>query len=279
MMRLGSMPLTLKYLRYRVSDSLPLLVPVATSLALLYVIVSVITWGGPQSLYAVVSSGEVAFAVGLSLATSVPAAATAVLAGIPVAYVLSRHDFRGKSVVEALLMLPFAMPPIALGASLLIFFTNTWLGTLLNNVIGIVFEVPGLIVAQFTVIFPMVVKVLKSSFDMIDVKYEAVARTLGYGRLLTLLKVLLPMSKAGLASAFILGFSRALGEFGASVTLAGATRFKTETLPIAIYLTLSSGDVKVTVALIIVIILIAFTTLLAMHAVSSRGLRGNGGAL
>lgn len=273
------MPLTLKYLRYRVSDSLPLLVPVATSLALLYVIVSVITWGGPQSLYAVVSSGEVAFAVGLSLATSVPAAATAVLAGIPVAYVLSRHDFRGKSVVEALLMLPFAMPPIALGASLLIFFTNTWLGTLLNNVIGIVFEVPGLIVAQFTVIFPMVVKVLKSSFDMIDVKYEAVARTLGYGRLLTLLKVLLPMSKAGLASAFILGFSRALGEFGASVTLAGATRFKTETLPIAIYLTLSSGDVKVTVALIIVIILIAFTTLLAMHAVSSRGLRGNGGAL
>ncbi len=262
---------TLRYLRYRVSEASPLLIPVAASLTLLYIIMSVIAWGGPQSLYAVVSSGEVAFAVGLSLVTSLPAAGAAVLAGIPIAYALSRYRFKGKNVVETLLMLPFAMPPIALGASLLIFFTNTWPGILLNNIISIVFEVPGLVVAQFTVVLPMVVKVLKSSFDMIDVKYEAVARTLGCGRLSTLFRVLLPMSKAGLASAFILGFSRALGEFGASVTLAGATRFKTETLPIAIYLTLSSGDVKVTVALIIVIVLIAFTTLLAMHVVSSKG--------
>ena len=70
--------------------------------------------------------------------------------------------------------------------------------------------------------------------------------------------------------AFILGFSRALGELGASVTLAGAMRFKTETLPIAIYLTLSSGDVGLTIALIIILVLMAFTTLTVLHFISNK---------
>ena len=168
-------------------------------------------------------------------------------------------------------MLPFAMPPVALGAMLLIFFTNTYLGLWLNSIFNIVFEVPGLIVAQFIVILPMIIMILKSTFDMVDPRYEIVSRTLGYNRLMTLVKIVLPLSKTGIATAFMLGFSRALGEFGASVTLAGAMRFKTETLPIAIYLALSSGDLNLTIALIIVLLFIAFTTLLALHKI--RGLR------
>jgi len=116
-------------------------------------------------------------------------------------------------------------------------------------------------------------KVLKSSFDMIDEKYEAVARTLGYGKFMTLIKVLLPMCRRSLVASFILGFSRALEEFGASVTLAGATRFKTETLPIAIYLSLSSGNIELTIALIIILIFIAFITLTILHFIERSRVR------
>ena len=269
----------LRYLRYKVVDLAPLTLPVIVAVILLYIIVSVITWGGIKSLAYIVQSNEVLYAIKLSLITSLTAVTLSLLTGIPIAYVLSRYDFRGKAVIEALLLIPFAMPPIALGAALLIFFTNTILGAALNSVFRVVFEIPGLIVAQFTIILPMVIRVLKTSFDLVDVRYENVARTLGYSRFMTLIKVVLPMSRTGLLSALVLGFSRALGEFGASVTLAGATRFKTETLPIAIYLTLSSGDVNLTVALIAIAVVIAFISLTFIYVLSkmSRLINGIGG--
>lgn len=245
-------------------------VPIILALLLVTIFVSIVVWSEPEALFFALMSNEVMFAIKLSLLTSITAAAIALIVGIPTAYALSRYDFKGKHIIETILMIPFVMPPVALGAVLLVFFTNTLIGSVLDSLLNIVFEVPGIVVAQFAVIFPMVTKVLKTSFELIDIRYEAVARTLGYGRLKVLFKVLLPMCKSGLASAFILGFGRALGEFGASVTLAGATRFKTETLPIAIYLSLSSGDIPLTVALIIILIFIAFITLIALHWVGKK---------
>lgn len=251
------------------------LIPAAVAAALLTLFVSLLAWAGPQEVLnaLLVSGDEVTYAVKLSLLTASAASLAALALGIPTAYALSRNEFRGKRVVEAILMLPFAMPPVALGAALLIFFTNTFIGQVANAVLNIVFNIPGIIVAQFVVVYPMVVKVLKSSFDMIDARYEAVARTLGYGRGMVLVKVLLPMAKAGVFAALILAFTRALGEFGATVTLAGATRLKTETLPIAIYLSLSSGDITLTVSLIMVLVAIAATTLIALHHIEKKGVR------
>lgn len=269
------MPLMQRYQSYQAIDVVWLALPVAVALFLLYIIVSVLHWGGLDSLVNIVSSNEVLYAIKLSMLTSFTSSTLALLTGIPLAYTLSRYNFRGKYIIESLLVVPFAMPPVALGALLLIFFTNTNVGTLLNSVFNIVFEVPGLIVAQYVVILPMMIKILKSSFDLVDVKYEAVARTLGCTRLTVLTKIVIPMAKTGVLSAFILGFGRALGEFGASVTLAGATRFKTETLPIAIYLTLSSGELSLTVALIAILILIAFVTLIALHVIDKKGTRVN----
>ncbi len=262
---------TLRCPRLQLMDKVLVLIPILLSLVLLYIIFSIVIWGGSEPLLEIISSNEVFFAIELSLLTSIISTITALIISIPIAYVLSRYSFRGKSIIETILMLPFAMPPVALGAMLLIFFTNTYLGLWLNSIFNIVFEVPGLIVAQFIVILPMIIMILKSTFDMVDPRYEIVSRTLGYNRLMTLVKIVLPLSKTGIATAFMLGFSRALGEFGASVTLAGAMRFKTETLPIAIYLALSSGDLNLTIALIIVLLFIAFTTLLALHKI--RGLR------
>ncbi|WFO74843.1 ABC transporter permease subunit [Desulfurococcaceae archaeon MEX13E-LK6-19] len=253
----------------RVAEYAPLLLPCIMALLFLYIVVSTITWAGLKSLQMIFSE-EAVFAVKLSLITSLTATIAALSTSIPLAYVLSRHNFRGKSVVETILMIPFAMPPVALGTILLIFFTNTFAGKTLDSLFSIVFEVPGLVVAQYTVILPMMTKILKSTFDMVDIKYEAVARTLGYSRTAVLYKVVLPMSKTGVFSAFILGFSRALGEFGASVTLAGATRFKTETLPIAIYLALTSGDIALTIALLVILLIIAFITLVALNIIEKK---------
>ncbi len=265
------MLLMLRCLNYQKADLVFLLTPVLFSALLLYIIVSIIHWGGLASLSSIISSNEVFFSVKLSLLTSFTSTTLALATSIPIAYALSRYRFKGKSILESILLLPFAMPPVALGAVLLIFFTNTWLGKILDNLVGIVFEVPGLIVAQYVVILPMMIRVLKSAFDLVDVKYEFVARTLGYSRVSTLYLVLLPMAKSGVASAYILGFTRALGEFGASVTLAGATRFKTETLPIAIYLTLSSGEVRLTVALITLLVMVSFAILFVMNIVDKHG--------
>ncbi len=261
------MLLMLKYQGYQKADVFFLALPLLFSILLLYIIASIIYWGGPSSLYSIVSSSEVLYAVKLSLLTAFTSTSLALATGIPLAYALSRYRFKGKSIIETILLLPFAMPPVALGAVLLIFFTNTWVGAVLNNLLRIVFEIPGLIVAQYTVILPMIVRVLKSTFDLVDVKYEFVARTLGYSRASTLYLVLLPMARSGVASAYILGFTRALGEFGASVTLAGATRFKTETLPIAIYLTLSSGEIQLTIALITLLVIVSFIILLVLNIV------------
>jgi len=100
----------LRYLKYRVSDFFFLCVSLAAALALLYVIASVIAWAGCTSLLSALASSEVFFAVKLSLATSLPATVSALVAGIPIAYALSRYSFRGKYIIESLLMLLFAMP-------------------------------------------------------------------------------------------------------------------------------------------------------------------------
>jgi len=244
--------------------------PVAAALITLYVIVSALSSRGVESLVNIVLSSEVHNAIRLSLFTSFTSSILALLTGIPIAYALSRYAFRGKAIVEVVLMVPFVMPPIALGATLLIFFVNNPIGVLLNSVFRIVFEVPGIIVAQYSVVTPMMIKVLKSSFDLVDLRYEAVARTLGCSRVSALFRVVLPMARTGVLSSFILGFGKALGEFGATATLAGVTKYKTETLPIAIYLTLSSGELSLTVALIIVLIAIALAVLGLLHLIDRR---------
>ncbi len=113
-----------------------------------------------------------------------------------------------------------------------------------------VFEVPGLILAQFTVISILTIKLVKAVFDGVDVRYEKIARTLGHSELESITYVTLPLAKKGILSAALLSWTRAVDEFGASVTLADATRFKTETFSIALFLNLATGEIEKAVALI-----------------------------
>lgn len=217
-------------------------------------------------------SDEVMFSLSLSVFTATCSTLISIIIGIPVAYALSRYEFRGKSIIDGFLDVPAAVPPIALGVMLLIFFSRNPLGVLINEkLVKFVFEVPGIILAQFAVISIFTIRLLKASFDGIPVRYEKIARTLGYSELESFFYVTLPAAWRGIFSAALLSWAKALGEFGATVTLAGATRFKTETLSIALYLNLAAADLSGVVAVLFILLSTACTTLVIVRRVLARG--------
>ena len=136
--------------------------------------------------------------------------------------------------------------------------------------IKFVFAVPGIVLAQITVISALAIRLLKSTFDSIDPRYEQVGRTLGYSKPEVFFKITLPLARDGLIAAGILTWARAIGEFGATVTLAGATPMKTETLPVAIFLSLASADIEKAIAVIFVLVIIAVVALVAMRKIIGK---------
>lgn len=199
-------------------------------------------------------STEVFFAIRLSLLTATAASLIALIVSVPIAYVLSRYSFFGKDLVDTVLDLPIVLSPIALGAMLLIFF-NTALGQQVERHFGpFVFGVKGIILAQFVVVVGLSIRLLKTAFEAIDVEYENLARTLGYNQIQVFFRVVLPMASKGLLASFLLIWGRAIGEFGATVTLAGATTLKTETIPVAVYLSFESADISSALVYILILI-------------------------
>jgi molybdate transport system permease protein len=236
------------------------------------IVVSLLTYTDWSSLWSAMVAAETLFAIKLSLITATITTVLAIAIAIPVAYAISKNNFFGKSVVDSLLDLPIVISPIALGAALLVFF-NTPVGEAINNnVIRFVFSVPGIILAQFTVVSALAVRLLKSTFDGIDLRYEQVSRTLGCSKPEAFFRVVLPLAKDGLIASSILTWARATGEFGATVTLAGATAMKTETLPIAISLSLSSANIGSAVALILILVVISLIALLIIRKITGRRL-------
>ena len=229
-------------------------------------------YSDPSTLMSAFLSEEIQFAVALTLITATVATILSLIVAVPAAYVLSRASFVGKDLVDALINIPIALPPVALGTSLLIFFTNTPVGVFIDNsMIKFVFEPPGIVLAQFTVISVLAVRLMKPVFDGIDPRYEKVARTLGHGELDSFVRVTLPLARDGLFGATVLAWARAMGEFGATVTLAGATRFKTETLPIAMFLNLSVADLEAAMATVLILLGITVTVLVISRKIAYRG--------
>jgi molybdate transport system permease protein len=245
---------------------------VILALFFIVIILSLLTYTNWNELGSVLLSSETLFAINLSLITATITTIISIVFAIPVAYAISKNQFWGKDLVDSLLDLPIVVSPIAIGAALLVFF-NTPLGDAINNnVIRFVFSVPGIILAQFTIVSALAVRLLKSTFDGIDIRYEQIARTLGCSKPEAFFRVTIPMAKNGLIAAAILTWARAVGEFGATVTLAGATAMKTETLPISIFLNLASANVSQAVALIIILIIISLSALLVIRLITGRKL-------
>ncbi len=210
------------------------------------------------------------FSIRLSLIAATLATFFAILIGLPSAYALSRFDFPGKRIMDTFLEIPIIMSPMALGASFLVFF-NTPLGELIQQKgMFFVFEIPGIILAQFATIAGLATRLMKASLDEISPRYEAVARSLGSSPWQAFYRVTLPLSFKGLLASVILSWAKAMGEFGATVTVAGAMPGKTETMPVAIFTAVSSANIEK--AIVLILLLVAFG-LLTLYTIRFTGKR------
>lgn len=210
------------------------------------------------------------FSIRLSVLAATTATLLSLFLAIPSAYALSRFDFKGKQLIDTILELPMIVSPAALGAMLLIFFNNplgTWIQ---DNLTGFVFVVPGIILAQFVTTAGIATRLIKAAMDEIPQRYEDVARSLGASPLEAFFTVTIPLAKKGVLAASVLTWAKALGEFGATITIAGSMAMKTETLPIAIFMRLSSADIEGTVVLILILVTIGLCTLYGVRLISRR---------
>ena len=212
------------------------------------------------------------FTIQLSLAAATLAAGVALLLAIPAAYALSRFEFRGRLLADSILEFPIIVSPAALGAILLIFFNNPLGEWIQEHLITFVFAFAGIVLAQFVTVLGIATRFVKTALDEIPAGYERVARSLGAGPWRAFVTTTLPLAKRGLFTAFVLSWAKAMGEFGATITVAGTMAMRTETLPIAIYMRLSTADIEGTVALIILLLATGMGSLFLARWVSRRRL-------
>lgn len=165
--------------------------------------------------------------------------------GIFFAYVLAQKSFKGKDLLDIVLTLPLVLPPTVTGYYLVILFgRNGPVGSLIYDLTGwtIMFTWEAAVLASFVVALPLMVKTARAALESIDQRLIDVSYTLGHSESATLFKVILPLARKGLIAGASLAFARAMGEFGATLMLAGNITGKTNTAPLAIYSYASSGD-------------------------------------
>jgi len=181
-------------------------------------------------------------ALWLSLRVALVAAVLSLPFAVAAGYVLARFHFPGKWLMELVIDLPLVLPPVVTGYLLLVVFApHGTIGSLLSTWLGIkiVFTWWGAALASAVVSFPLMVRAIRLAFQAVDPRLEMAARSLGASRLAAFFTVTLPLARRGLVAGWILGFTRSLGEFGATIMVAGNIAGKTQTIPLAIY-TLSS---------------------------------------
>ncbi len=210
------------------------------------------------------------YSIRLSIMSATIATLFSVAIAVPSAYALSRYDFWGKTVVDTILELPMIVSPAALGAMLLIFFNNPLGGWIQNHGVQFVFTQNGIILAQFVTTVGVATRLVKAVLDEIPTRYENVARTLGATPAAAFRSVTLPLCKKAILVAAILTWAKAFGEFGATITIAGTMAMKTETLPIAIYMMLSTAEIERTVVLILIITVIGLGVLYGVRRLSRK---------
>ena len=202
----------------------------------------------------------------LTLKVALIATLLAGAAGIVLAWWMSRRKFAGQSVVDALLMLPMVLPPTVLGYYLIVLIgRNGVLGQYLDRWFGInlIFTWQGAVIAAAIVSLPLIYKAARAAFEDVEGRFAHAARTLGAGELEIFLRVSLPLAVRGIAAGLMLAFARAMGEFGATLMIAGNLPGKTQTLSIAVYDAVQAGNDALALWLTLVISLVCMTVLIA----------------
>ena len=227
-------------------------------------------YAGGGEVFAALTDSDVVTSIWLSFYISITAALLAAIVAIPLGFALSRWSFPGKFIIEGLLVIPILMSPMALGVSLLLIF-RTPLGQFIeDNILRFVFEPSGMILAQFIVAMSLETLIARSTFDNVDIRLEQVARFLGSTPWQTFRYITLPLARNGLITALILGWARAIGDFGATSMIAGAVKGKTETMPVSIYLSMASVSLDRAVSLSIVLTGVTVLALTLAHLLAPK---------
>lgn len=199
--------------------------------------------------------------------------AVALPLGVAAAWLLARRTFPGKAVVETLFTLPLVLPPVATGFLLLqLLGRNHALGRFLDALgLPIVFTWKAVVIAMAVMSFPLIVLTVRAGFEQMDRRYEQVAATLGAGPWRVFRTITLPLAARSLVAAAILGFARALGEFGATIVIAGGIPGQTQTLAVAIFNLTEAGRDGDATRLLLVSAIMAFGAMLVANLVQRRG--------
>lgn len=229
-----------------------------------------------RSLLSVISHNPIATALAdkriqhsiwLSLISCTMSAVISVMIAIPMGYLISRHEFRGKRFLDAVLDIPIVLPPLVIGLSLLILFQFPPFRWVARDV---VYQVPSVVLAQFSVACAFAVRTMKATFDHINPRCEDVAITLGCSRAQAFGWVLLPEAERGILTAFTLAWARSLGEFGPLLIFSGATRMKTEVLSTSVFLEMNVGDIEAAVAVSFIMVMAAVVVLILTRMIGSN---------
>ena len=222
-----------------------------------------VVWPAPQEWQA----------VRLSLLVAGAATAATLPPGVLLGWLLARRGFRGKWLVETLVTLPLVLPPVVVGYALLVTFGSRGpVGSLLESLgLRVVFTWVGAALAAAVVSFPLVVRSARVAFAGIDPLMEQAARNLGAGGFATFRRVTLPLAYRGVIAGGVLAFARALGEFGATIMIAGNIPGRTRTIPLFVYTLLQTpgGDVRA-IRIVLISVLLAAGALLVSEWLDRR---------
>lgn len=233
-------------------------------LGVLGALASRLPWDDPGG---VLTSDETLSALRLSFGSSLLSLGIALILALPSARFLVGRRFPGRRALETLLDLPMIMPPLVAGIGLLYLFGRKGLGGPLAAMgIDVLFSPAGVIVAQTFVATTVLIRACSAALEGVDRRLTEVAATLRARPRDVFWSVELPSAASGIAAGLIIAWSRALGEFGATLILAGATRMRTETLPIAVYLNITTGDTDTAVACAMILLATAFLLLLLLRS-------------
>lgn len=212
-------------------------------------------------------------AVWLSVKVAVSATLISLPFGFAAAYYLVFSKFRGKAIFEGLVNLPLVLPPVVVGYLLLLLMGNSgWIGKILAYAdIQVIFSLTAAVIASAVVGFPLLVRSIRTGMEEIDEQYLKVARTLGAGWLDSVQSIILPLSARAVIAGMTLMFARSLGEFGATIILAGNIPGLTQTIPLAIYeYTNTPGGDEMALSLCLVSIVLSFSVLLVSESVNRK---------
>jgi len=223
--------------------------------------------GGRNPIAAALADPNIQHSIWLSMTSCTLSAIFSVWVAVPLGYLISRHSFFGRNLLDAIIDVPIVLPPLVVGLSLLIMF-QFWPFSLLAR--EIVYQLPAVVLAQFAVACAFAVRTMKTTFDHIDPRCEQVALSLGCTRLQAFGWVVLPEARRGMTTAFTLAWARSLGEFGPLLIFAGATRMKTEVLSTTVFLEMNVGDIAAAVAVSLIMVVAAITVLIVARLWGSR---------